>query len=133
MNLIQSAKLNGHDLYVYLKDVLARLPTQHARDIADLLPHQWGRRSRNDGILSLSGSSEANVEHPSSAAKSGRLRTSAVQKIASGDFRANQVHAGSAAKAGRYSLKCKDTRNSRGSPGCAVTPFGTIADVGVTR
>jgi len=28
MSLIQSAKLNGHDPYAYLKDVLARLPTQ---------------------------------------------------------------------------------------------------------
>ncbi|EON90574.1 ISPpu14, transposase Orf3 [Marinobacter lipolyticus SM19] len=28
MTLIQSAKLNGHDLYAYLKDVLSRLPIQ---------------------------------------------------------------------------------------------------------
>jgi len=28
MSLIQSAKLNGHDPYEYLKDVLTRLPTQ---------------------------------------------------------------------------------------------------------
>ena len=28
MSLIQSAKLNGHDPYVYLKDVLDRLPIQ---------------------------------------------------------------------------------------------------------
>ncbi|MFW2776638.1 IS66 family transposase, partial [Acinetobacter baumannii] len=27
MSLIQSAKLNGHDPYAYLKDVLTRLPT----------------------------------------------------------------------------------------------------------
>lgn len=27
MTLIQSAKLNGHDPYAYLKDVLTRLPT----------------------------------------------------------------------------------------------------------
>jgi hypothetical protein len=31
MSLIQSARLNGHDPYVYLKDVLTRLPTQRAR------------------------------------------------------------------------------------------------------
>jgi transposase len=41
MSLIQSAKLNGHDPYVYLKDVLVRLPTQKARDIDMLLPHGW--------------------------------------------------------------------------------------------
>jgi len=41
MSLIQSAKLNGHDPYAYLKDVLMRLPTQQDRDIEELLPHQW--------------------------------------------------------------------------------------------
>lgn len=33
MSLIQSARMNGHDPYVYLKDVLARLPTQRASEI----------------------------------------------------------------------------------------------------
>ncbi|MDB5392899.1 MAG: transposase [Rhodospirillales bacterium] len=41
MSLIQSAKLNGHDPYRYLKDVLERLPTQPASRIEDLLPHHW--------------------------------------------------------------------------------------------
>jgi len=41
MTLIQSAKLNGHDPYRYLKDVLERLPTQQASRINDLLPHLW--------------------------------------------------------------------------------------------
>ena len=41
MSLIQSAKLNGHDPYVYLKDVLARLPTQKNSRIDELLPHRW--------------------------------------------------------------------------------------------
>lgn len=41
MSLIQSAKLNGHDPYVYLKDVLTRLPTQPASRIEELLPHLW--------------------------------------------------------------------------------------------
>jgi hypothetical protein len=39
MSLIQSVPLNGHDPYAYLKDVLTRLPTQRASDIAQLLPH----------------------------------------------------------------------------------------------
>jgi transposase len=39
MSLIQSAKLNGHDPYRYLKDVLERLPTQPASRIGELLPH----------------------------------------------------------------------------------------------
>jgi transposase len=41
MNLIQSAKLNGHDPYRYLKDVLKRLPTQPASRVEELLPHRW--------------------------------------------------------------------------------------------
>lgn len=41
MSLIQSAKLNGHDPYAYLKDVLSRLPTHKASQIAELLPHRW--------------------------------------------------------------------------------------------
>ena len=40
-SLIQSAKLNGHDPYAYLKDVLTRLPTHKAKDIDQLLPHMW--------------------------------------------------------------------------------------------
>ena len=41
MTLIQSARLNGHDPYAYLKDVLTRLPTQKASALAELLPHNW--------------------------------------------------------------------------------------------
>ncbi len=41
MSLIQSAKLNGHDPYVYLKDVLGRLPTQKNNRLDELLPHNW--------------------------------------------------------------------------------------------
>jgi transposase len=41
MTLIQSARLNGHDPYAYLKDVLTRLPTQRASQITLLLPHRW--------------------------------------------------------------------------------------------
>jgi len=41
MSLIESAKLNGHDPWVYLKDVLERLPTLKNRDLAQMLPHNW--------------------------------------------------------------------------------------------
>jgi hypothetical protein len=41
MSLIQSAKLNGHDPYRYLKDVLERLPTHPANRIDELLPCSW--------------------------------------------------------------------------------------------
>jgi hypothetical protein len=40
MSLLYSARLNGHDVYAYLKDVLARLPTQPASHIGELLPHR---------------------------------------------------------------------------------------------
>jgi transposase len=41
MSLLHSARLNGHDPYAYLKDVLERLPTQPASRITELLPHRW--------------------------------------------------------------------------------------------
>lgn len=41
MSLIQSARLNGHDPYAYLKDVLTRLPTHRASKVTLLLPHNW--------------------------------------------------------------------------------------------
>jgi hypothetical protein len=41
MSLIQSAKLNGHDPYQYLRDILDRLPTHPASRIEELLPHRW--------------------------------------------------------------------------------------------
>ena len=41
MSLVQSARVNGHDPYVYLRDVLTRLPTHKASRIDELLPHRW--------------------------------------------------------------------------------------------
>jgi hypothetical protein len=41
MSLVQSAKLNGHDPWAYLKDVLTRLPTHMNSRIDELLPHRW--------------------------------------------------------------------------------------------
>ena len=41
MSLIESAKLNGHDPWAYLKDVFERLPMLKQRDLAQLLPHNW--------------------------------------------------------------------------------------------
>jgi transposase len=41
MSLIQSAKLNGHDPYRYLADILERLPTLPAGRIKEVLPHVW--------------------------------------------------------------------------------------------
>ena len=47
LSLIESAKLNGHDPWAYLKDVFERLPTLKNRDLAQLLPHNW-RNSATD-------------------------------------------------------------------------------------
>jgi transposase len=41
MSLVHSARLNGHDPYAYLRDVLQRLPTHPASHIDELLPHRW--------------------------------------------------------------------------------------------
>lgn len=50
MSLIQSARLNGHDPYACLRDVLTRLPTQRASEITALLP-QVGARLIMQGVL----------------------------------------------------------------------------------
>jgi len=41
MSLVVSAKLNGHDPWAYLKDVLTRLPSHLNSRIEELLPHRW--------------------------------------------------------------------------------------------
>jgi transposase len=41
MSLAHSAKLHGHDPWVYLKDVLERLPLHPNHRIDELLPHRW--------------------------------------------------------------------------------------------
>lgn len=41
MSLVHSARLNGHDPYAYLRNILERLPTQPNSRIAELLPHRW--------------------------------------------------------------------------------------------
>lgn len=41
MSLIHSARLNGHDPYAYLRDILERLPLQPFSQISQLLPHRW--------------------------------------------------------------------------------------------
>ena len=41
ISIVHSARLNGHEPYAYLKDVLERLPTQPASRVQELLPHRW--------------------------------------------------------------------------------------------
>lgn len=41
MSLVHSARLNGHDPWMYLKDVLTRLPTHPSSRIEELLSHKW--------------------------------------------------------------------------------------------
>ena len=41
MSLVQSAKMHGHDPWVYLKDVLERLLAHPNHRIDELLPHRW--------------------------------------------------------------------------------------------
>jgi hypothetical protein len=41
MSLIQSARMNGHDPWAYINDVLSRLPTHRNTRINELLPHHW--------------------------------------------------------------------------------------------
>jgi len=39
--LIQTAKLNKHDPYAYMRDVLTRWPAHRNSELGDLLPHRW--------------------------------------------------------------------------------------------
>jgi transposase len=41
MSLLHSARINGHEPYAYVRDVLERLPTHPASRIDELLPHRW--------------------------------------------------------------------------------------------
>ena len=41
MSLVHSARINGHDPYVYLRDILERLPSHPASRVDELLPHRW--------------------------------------------------------------------------------------------
>lgn len=41
MSLIESAKLNGHDAWAYMKDILTKLPTWPNSRLDELLPHRW--------------------------------------------------------------------------------------------
>jgi len=41
MTLVHSARLNRHDPYTYLKDILERLPTLPTSRVGELLPHRW--------------------------------------------------------------------------------------------
>lgn len=45
MSLIESAKLNGHDAWGYLKDILTKLPTWPNARLHELLPHNWSAPS----------------------------------------------------------------------------------------
>lgn len=41
MSLVQSARLHGHDPWVYLKDGLERLQGHPQNRVDELLPHRW--------------------------------------------------------------------------------------------
>jgi hypothetical protein len=45
MSLLHSARINGHEPYAYIRDVLERLPTHPANRIDELLPHRWSPAS----------------------------------------------------------------------------------------
>ncbi|MFN6992884.1 MAG: transposase domain-containing protein [Aquincola tertiaricarbonis] len=41
MSLVQSARMNGHEPWAYLRNVLQRLPTLRNSQLDELLPHRW--------------------------------------------------------------------------------------------
>lgn len=61
MSLVQFARLNGHELWAYLRDVLEQLLEYPNQRIDELLPHRWtpasARRSlTNDQLAAAVGS-----------------------------------------------------------------------------
>jgi hypothetical protein len=68
LSLIESAKLNGHDPWAYLKDVFERLPTLKNRDLDSLLPHNWqpADKAAAPGVPAATDAVTANAE-PSAA------------------------------------------------------------------
>lgn len=44
MSLVHLARLNGHDPYAYLRDVLGRPTSHQASRVAELLPHRWSNQ-----------------------------------------------------------------------------------------
>ena len=40
-SVVSSCQRHGHDPFVYLRDVLERLPDQSRDQLADLLPDRW--------------------------------------------------------------------------------------------
>ena len=51
MSLIESAKLNGHDAWHYLKDILEKLPTWPNSRLQELLPHNWQAPLENRSVI----------------------------------------------------------------------------------
>lgn len=51
MSLIESAKLNGHDAWHYLKDILTKLPTWPNSRLQELLPHNWQAPQENCSVI----------------------------------------------------------------------------------
>ena len=52
-SLVASCKLNGHDPFVYFRDVLKRVSTHRADKIDELLPGNWKKPDsdiEDDGI-----------------------------------------------------------------------------------
>jgi hypothetical protein len=51
MSLVQSAKLNGHDPWAYIKEVLERLLAHPNNRIDELSPHHWQPREPKQETL----------------------------------------------------------------------------------
>jgi hypothetical protein len=60
MSLLHSARLNGHDVYANMKDILERPPTLPISGIGKLLPHH--RISADYSLPSWEG--QVQTEHP---------------------------------------------------------------------
>ena len=55
-SVVSSCQRHGHDPFVYLRDVLTRLPDHPKEKLADLLPDRWTPPDATDAMAGTSGS-----------------------------------------------------------------------------
>jgi hypothetical protein len=127
MSLIESAKLNGHDAWAYLKDVLTKLPTWPNSRLAELLPHRWVTSSSTGSLSqSLDGLAACLRSRPASPRCAGRRFGMTVVMRQVKDANRAGLEFGGATRTGirgrsAHQLVTKENGTSHGLLGEAVT------------
>ena len=64
-SLVSSCQRHGHDPFIYLRDVLERLPSHPPEGFAELLPDEWARAQRAEAAASAADDPCAGPTSPS--------------------------------------------------------------------